>query len=154
MTSQTNQPSTFRRFRDFRPTEHITHHDLDGKPRTLKVAGVVDGQQWQKGRRVDCLVVRFEGAKKGLVLNASINEVLALAFGDDFDRWTGKAVTLYPTTDDRIRLDDKRCVRVRIPKAGEKPPSGTTASQPEPTQVEPGPSEEAPAAQAEAPDDF
>lgn len=107
-------------YRDFHPTEHLTYHDLQGRPdTTLQIEKVVEGQRWNNSKREACLIVRFVGKKKGLRLNATINTQIShkCGFGIDFDKWPGKWVTVFHTTDESIRGDDKNCLRVRPAKA-------------------------------------
>lgn len=103
-------------YRDVFPTEHISHWDLKGKERTLTIKSVdLNGKRWIKGRRERAIVLYFEGAHKGLCVNAGIYATIAilLGYGDDVEAWVGRRITLYPATDDQIRGEDKRCVRVR-----------------------------------------
>ena len=105
-----------RGYRDYHPTEHMTYHDLKGRAdTTLEIEAVVEGKHWLNGKRTDCLLVRFVGKKKGLRLNATINTQVSRAcgHGPDFDKWPGKWVTVFQTTDPSIRGDDQNCLRVR-----------------------------------------
>ena len=45
-------------------------------------------------------VLRFKEIATGFVINKLCGGILAKLFGPDTDRWTGRRVTLYPTTTD------------------------------------------------------
>ena len=85
-------------------------------------------------------VVRFRGAKKGLVLNKTNGEILAGLFGDETDDWIGKRIVLY--NDKSILFEGRRGgIRVRIPAGAPAPAARRPASPPQPP-AEQEPSEE------------
>lgn len=105
-----------RTYRDYYPTEHLTYHDLRGKPEmTVQIESVTEGERWNGTKREKCLLVNFVGKKKGLRLGSTINTQIAVhcGHGRDFDAWPGKWITLYTTTDPAIRGEDKNCLRVK-----------------------------------------
>lgn len=125
-------------YRDVFPTEHITHFDLKGKDRTLTIKSFdVNGGYWLNGKRQRAIILYFEEAKKGLRLNTSIEKTIAvkLGYGPEIEEWIGKRITIYPTTDDMIRGEDKRCVRVR-PSVPAAKPAGKPG---EPVKADPAP---------------
>ena len=59
------------------------------------------------------VVLLFSGAKKGLVLNVTNANRIAVNLGsDEIDDWIGKAITIYPTT---TEFNGKQvdCIRVK-----------------------------------------
>lgn len=103
-------------YRDIFPTEHICHDDLKGRDAAVTIKSIdFDGKRWIKGRRERAIVLYFEGKDKGLCVNASIYDTIAfkLGYGRHMEDWVGKRITIYPATDEKIRSDDKTCVRVR-----------------------------------------
>lgn len=59
-------------------------------------------------------VLYFIGKEKGMVLNKTNANVIAMMFGDDTDNWAGGEVELFPTETD---FQGKRvdAIRVRMP---------------------------------------
>lgn len=125
-------------YRDVFPTEHITHFDLKGNDRTLTIKSVdFNGGYWLHGKRQRAIILYFEEAKKGLRINTSIEKMIAvkLGYGPEIEEWIGKRITIFPTTDDQIKGEDKRCVRVR-PSV---PSSKLTAKNGDTVKAEPAP---------------
>lgn len=59
-------------------------------------------------------ILYFQGKEKGLVLNKTNANNIALVYGDDTDEWTGKELVLFPTmVDYQGRSVD--AIRVRAP---------------------------------------
>jgi hypothetical protein len=65
------------------------------------------------------VTIWFDGAKKGFVANSTNCTTIEGMYGGDVDGWTGKRITLYPTTTSVGPRRDVPCVRVRptIPKS-------------------------------------
>ena len=73
----------------------IKAEDLQGKARKLKIAGY-DTVTFDGAQKV---VLQFDGAQKGLVLNVTNAETITQNLGsDEIDEWIGKYITIYPTT--------------------------------------------------------
>ena len=64
-------------------------------------------------------VLYFQGKKKGLVLNITNWNNIALLYGDESDDWTGQRITLFPTTTD-FQGRTTECIRVKGPKGPPK----------------------------------
>ena len=85
--------------------------DLNGKRHEVIVDGVdLEDVDDDKQRPV----VRFQGKKKGLILNRTNCASIESAFGDETDDWTGKTIILYPTTT-LFKGKTVPCIRIDIP---------------------------------------
>ena len=65
-------------------------------------------------------IVYFQGKDKGLVLNKTNANNIALAYGDDTDDWTGKEIVLFPAMVD-FQGRTVSAIRVRTPRASDRP---------------------------------
>jgi len=82
-------------------------------------------QRWEKqefdndGKKVEKVVLFFEGAEKGMVLNYTRNDQIALNLGsDDMDDWMGKQIILEKgRTKFGAEMVDCVAVRDEAPKA-------------------------------------
>ena len=61
-------------------------------------------------------VLRFNEAKKGLVLNRINSTTIQELYGPETTAWTGKRITLFPTTTE-FQGKNVPCIRVRPPDA-------------------------------------
>lgn len=100
------------------PSEYIEAGDLDGQERTLTIASI-EGAHTGKGTDGKSFVkplIRFEKAKKGLVLNKTNAKRIRdyLGYGNDMDKWVGRKVTIYPTTCNAFGVKNTPCIRVKI----------------------------------------
>lgn len=81
------------------PKKYACGADLNGKPATLTILRVAP-EKMRPGPgspETTKYVVYFENAKKAVILNRTLAFQIAAALGEpDTDRWTGKAITLYP----------------------------------------------------------
>ncbi len=69
--------------------------DLQGKARKLQISAY-DTVEFDGKQKV---VLNFAGAEKGLVLNLTNANRIAVNIGsDEMDDWIGRAITIYPTT--------------------------------------------------------
>ncbi len=83
--------------------------DLQGKARKLQVESY-DTVEFDGAQKI---VLSFAGAKKGLVLNVTNANRIAVNLGsDDLDDWIGKGITIYPTV---TEFGGKQvdCIRVK-----------------------------------------
>ena len=95
------------------PSQYLKCADLNGKPCPLTIRTCVSEELGQGNDKEQKPVLYFEKAQKGLVLNKTNATVIADAYGDDTDNWTGKAVEIYPTVVDfKGKLVDG--IRLRI----------------------------------------
>ena len=74
-------------------------------------------------------VVYFSNAQKGLVLNKTNANNIAVFLGDETDTWTGQSIEVYPATTD-FQGRTVACIRVRAPQAGAAPAPVTPAPAP------------------------
>ena len=100
--------------------------DLDGKDVTLAIKLVRDPGPDDKGLQgepMDKPLVVFEKARKEWVLNKTNARTIRLLYGDKFEGWKGKTITLYPTTCRGFKGETVACIRVRCvnPSTGKEP---------------------------------
>ena len=103
--------------------------DLDGEDLTLTIRDVTRENLAREGEPPDFKAVVYfreseamcEGTDKGLGLNKTNAETIAMLWGGDTDAWTNKKITLFPDTT-RFQGKATPCIRIRptTPK-GEKP---------------------------------
>jgi hypothetical protein len=86
-------------WRSLVPSKYVSHYDLKGADvavtiATVKLAEVIG----TGGKKSQKALVTFRGASKGMVMGATCLKTIAGLYGDDYDSWIGKAITIYPTT--------------------------------------------------------
>lgn len=95
--------------------------DLDGKDVTVTIesvkAGELIGDGGKKSRKP---ILSFVGAKKKLAVNKTNMKIIAGMYGYKASGWTGKRITLFPTTT-KFGPDTMDCIRVRPVMPKEKP---------------------------------
>jgi len=90
--------------------------DLQGKSVTVQICDVVEETVGFAGEAQQKPVVHFVSQEKGLVLNVTNANTIIDLLGFETGNWTGKEITLYPTTTDfGGKMVD--CIRVRMPKS-------------------------------------
>jgi hypothetical protein len=95
--------------------DYLAAFDLEGKPVVVKIRDVKAGELSNGPKKTRKPVVYFEGKEKGLALNKTNGKAIANLYGNDTDKWKGKAVTLYPTTT-TFGSDTVDCIRVKPEK--------------------------------------
>lgn len=83
--------------------------DLQGKARKLQIEAY-DTVTFDGSEKI---VLNFNGAKKGLILNVTnAHRIVANLGTDEMDEWIGKGITIYPTT---TEFNGKQvpCIRVK-----------------------------------------
>lgn len=124
------------------PRKYVVAADLNGKDVTLTIKKVVKEEMGQPGQKEFKPVVYFERATKGLILNATNARIIVSLYGDESDNWSGKPITLYPTTVKAFgKSNDVIRVRERAP-AAPVAKSPTTSPTPPPTTSQPEPEQE------------
>jgi hypothetical protein len=104
-------------------SKYLRAADLSGKELTQTIARVARGEFTNDvGAKAVKPVVEFDGTPQSLVLNKTNLAALAMMFGDDMERWSGKAVRLYG---DRVPFRGKIVETIRVGRP-------TTASEPPP----------------------
>ena len=92
------------------PSNYLRAADLMGKQIKVVVARV---EMENIGDDVKP-VLYFHGKDKGVVLNKTNANNIALAYGDDTDNWTGAEIILYETMVD-FQGRSVAAIRVRVP---------------------------------------
>lgn len=109
---------------DVFPSKYLKASDLNGKTVTLTIkdVGVETIGDDQK------LVVYFKGKDKGLVMNKTNSNNIAMVFGPDTDGWLDRDIAVFPTMVD-FQGRSMEAIRVRAnPQLAAKRPA--TKSQP------------------------
>ena len=91
------------------PTKYIKAADLNNQDVQVQITGLAI-EEIEEGENKP--VLRFAGHQQGLVLNKTNALVIAEMYGEDYDQWVGRTITLYATKCDMAgkRVD---CIRVR-----------------------------------------
>lgn len=109
------------------PNDYIAAHDLRGKDVVKTVKSVTLEKLRMSGGRVEKKpVVLFSDTPKKLVLNKTNAKLIAAQHGSDTDKWSGKKITLYPTTT-LFGTATVDCVRVREKMAMRQQPAHESA---------------------------
>jgi hypothetical protein len=93
--------------------ETLKSADLQGREFTLTIR-TVQAKNFDKGNK---LVINFIGAKKALIANRTNSKRIAMLYGDNYEYWIGKAVTLYSEMVD-FKGEPTWAIRVKAPPAG------------------------------------
>ncbi len=94
-------------------SEFLASDDVGDREFKMKISHTKEHQF--DDRQTPSLVVMFEGAEKGLVLNKTNFKRIAAAYGTDDDNWKGQAVIVY-TEPVEYQGKETMGLRVRIPK--------------------------------------
>jgi len=110
--------------RMFDDKEHLYAFDLDGRDVTLQIEKVVAGElAGEKGRKTKKPMISFVGARKKLAINKTNGKTIASLYGNDTDGWTGRWITIFPTTTD-FGGETVECIRVRPQVPQPRAPKG------------------------------
>lgn len=113
-------------------SEWLSGLDLDGRTVNVIIAGVeeVTVPEPRTGRQVRKVAVRFQGARKALLLNATNAKALAKLFGAETNGWTGKGVALraenvqaFGQTHCVVRVAGAAAVKLHQPKQADPEPA-------------------------------
>ena len=101
------------------PSNYFKASDLNGSAVVVTVREV---KVEQIGRDRDTKpVVYFQGKEKGLVLNkTNARKIAEISGSNDTEDWSGTAIAIYPTTTE-FAGEEVECIRVKAPKASQKP---------------------------------
>lgn len=94
------------------PSNYLKSTDLQGRSVRVQIDRV---QTEELGRdRETKPILYFQGKSKGMVLNRTNAMVIAAAYGDDTENWTGAEIELYAAI---VEMGGKQMegLRVRIP---------------------------------------
>ena len=79
------------------PSKYLKAADLQGHTVAVVIDRLELGEVGQGDEKEQKWIMYFEGKEKGLVLNKTNSNMVAAAYGDNTDGWTGKPLELYPT---------------------------------------------------------
>ena len=103
---------------DLYPSPYLEAGDLDGKEITVEITTVEEHHtgKGKDGKEFEKPLLRFKGAKKGLVLNKTNAKRIrdGLGYGNEVQGWVGKKVTLYASTCNAFGKKNTPCVRIRL----------------------------------------
>lgn len=100
------------------PSKYISAADIPEDNIRLVMSHVVAETMEDKQK----MILYFQGAKKGLVLNKTNAKNIADEYGDDTDDWAGKEVILFTTWVD-FQGKSVEAVRVRTPQLKDNKPA-------------------------------
>jgi hypothetical protein len=99
------------------PSKYLKAADLEGKEVPVKIREFKLENVAGEGRPPENKpVAYFEGKDKGVVLNKTNADTLALLFGDDTDLMVGQTVVLFPTT---VSFQGKTVDAIRMKGSGQ-----------------------------------
>jgi len=93
------------------PSKYVAACDLKGDTPMIIRSITVEAVKSQEGTE-DKVIVRFEKARKAMILNKTNATAIAKRYGNDTDNWIGKEAVLYPTTCQAFGSEHE-CIRVR-----------------------------------------
>ncbi len=99
------------------PSEYLKAADLDG--RSVKV--LMDRVEMRDIGGDHKPILFFQGKDKGMVLNKTNANNIALAYGDDTDEWAGKEIVLFEAMVD-FQGKTVPAIRVRAPTMKDRVP--------------------------------
>lgn len=89
--------------------KHLKADDLKGRAIKVTISGV-EITEFKEGKK---LVLNFKGKEKGLVLNKTNAKIVGKYFGQDYDKWGGKEIEIFPT-ETEFNGQLVPCIRVRV----------------------------------------
>lgn len=98
------------------PSKYLKASDLNGNNARVVMARVEMDEVGEDEKPI----LYFQGKEKGLVLNKTNANNIAVLYGDDMDDWVGKEVVLFPAMVD-FQGKTVEAIRVRGPQAKDKP---------------------------------
>lgn len=122
------------------PSEYLKAADLQGR----NVRVIIDRVEMRDVGDDHKPVLFFQGKDKGVVLNKTNANNIALAYGDDTDEWQGKEVVLFEAMVD-FQGRSVAAIRIRPPMAKDRPkPALKVAAAAAPSENPADPSDEIP----------
>ena len=102
-----------RRVSESFPSKYFRADDLKGRRRTLTIDHVQDEELGRGHDATEKPVVYFREDPRGLALNKTNAVSIQVNLGsEDYDDWTGKTITLYPTTTRDPNGKKVPCIRI------------------------------------------
>ena len=99
------------------PSNYLRAADLQGRDVTVIIEKITSEDIGDDHKPV----LYFAGKDKGLVLNKTNANNIALQYGDDMDDWIGKLVTMFPTQVD-FQGKSVEAIRIRMRKTPTRKP--------------------------------
>jgi hypothetical protein len=99
-------------FSEVFPSNYLKASDLNGRRKSLIIHKVLMEEIGEDGTKKP--VIEFDNTDKRLVLNKTNGSVIAEAYGDEMDKWTGKPIELFPS---KVQFSGRLvdAIRVSIP---------------------------------------
>lgn len=97
------------------PSSYIKAGDLNGR----NVRVLIDRVEMEDIGGEIKPVLYFQGKEKGMVLNKTNSNNIAVAYGDETDDWHGKELVLFPAMVD-FQGRTVEAIRVRLPTAKDR----------------------------------
>ena len=101
---------------------------LEGKDVTVTIESIRKPDSKDKGKDGKAMseksvILKYEKAKKEHIISRTVQKQIRLLYGNDMSGWTGKKITLYPTTCNAFGNPNTPCIRVRNidPETGKAP---------------------------------
>lgn len=98
------------------PSNYLKAADLQGRHVAVVISNVVMEDVGDDNKPV----VYFRGTQKGVVLNKTNANNIAVLYGDDTDAWIGQTVTLFPAMVD-FQGRSVEAIRIRGPMTPQQP---------------------------------
>lgn len=108
----------------------VKAENLRGQDVTVQIESVSVEDVGEGGDKKKQIVLGFVGMEKRLGVNATNANTIGALYGDEIEKWAGKAITLFPTTCE-MNAKTVACIRVR-PVA----PQGTVIQTPAPVETQ------------------
>ena len=125
------------------PSKWLAAAEIEGKVYRL-VISAYGVENYDDGSK---MTINFQGAQKGMVLNATNRSTLVWLFGDEADAWIGKEIELFT---EPVTFKGKVSAGLKVrginsvqaqPASAMQSPLGTPGVQPAPVPAQPGASQ-------------
>jgi hypothetical protein len=82
------------------PSNFIAAGDLDGRDVTVTVAKCADKNTVKRedGTLIDKPILYFKETPMGMIVGKTNARAIRLSHGNEMSKWTGKQITIYPTS--------------------------------------------------------
>jgi len=114
------------------PSKFLKASDLKGKSVSVHI-GHVTTEEVAKGENK--LILYFQGKEKGMVLNKTNANNIALIYGPDTDDWAGHEIVLFEAMVD-FQGRTVAALRVRAPQPKDKPKAAVQAPKAHPEAID------------------
>lgn len=118
------------------PSKYLRAADLDGRQVTVEISRV-DMEDVATGEEPKP-VLYFSGKSKGVVMNKTNANTLAMAYGDESDEWAGQPVVLFSAHVD-FQGRSVEAIRMKVPPRRPAGKAAVTSGRPTPPPAAPAP---------------